>query len=371
MYFAIVIIFSFVSIASVCLFALLLRSRGAFSSRPFHSGICGYIASFAAYGCLKALAVSRLLTVQSQQDLMTAEILLNCTFMIFFWLGFVGKMALIQLWMHLICRHTSEGSKGDSGGAGQHVGSARRTWAVLRASVFAVCLLYSIGFSALLARYFNASAQCSSQIAASSSSDVCILPNDSSKPPGCDLLVSMVDYIKLYEGGFSGGVAVVFTLYAVTFNGLVYAVLTNDSNSSRLQRAIVANTILRFILSPYVPPPFDRNCLTPHRFIPPTWKPSAFNTLGDMETWRVSLRRLGTNLSVISVISFASKGVLVALNFYGILTDGGALNLALATLIVEAAPTLLTVLLLAVYHRDSALAARGSLGTSLIAKGDS
>ena len=80
----------------------------------------------------------------------------------------------------------------------------------------------------------------------------------------------------------------------------------------------------------------------------------------------MSLRRLGTNLSVISVISFASKGVLVALEFTGVLTEGGALNLALETLIVEAVPTLLTVLLLALYHRNSALAERSSLGTALI-----
>jgi hypothetical protein len=176
---------------------------------------------------------------------MTAEILLNCTFMTFFWLGFVGKMALIQLWMQLICRHTNKG-----GGTGQHGENARRTWNVLRAAVVAVCVLYSIGFTALLIRYFNTSTLCSSQIAASSSSDVCILASDSSKPPGCDLLVSMVIYIKYYEGVFSGVVAVAFSLYAVTFNGFVYSVLTNDTNSSTLQRAIVGNTIIRFILSP-------------------------------------------------------------------------------------------------------------------------
>ena len=374
MYFAIVVIFSFVSLSSACLFVVVLRSRSAFSSRPFHWGVCIYIACFVVYGSLKALAVSRLLSVHSEQNRMTAEILLNSTFMIFFWLGFVGKMALIQLWMHLISRHTNEASKGDgSGGVGQHIASARRTWNTLRAAVVVVCLLYSIGFIALLARYFNASAQCSSQIAAASSSDVCILASDSSKPPGCDVLVSMVADIKYFEGIFAGVVAVAFTLYALTFNGLVYAVLTGDqSSSSKLQRAIVGNRILRFILSPYVhaPQPCPHcTALTPLSFIPPTWKPSAFTTAGDMEHWRVSLRRLGTKLSIISVISFASKGVIAALDFYGVLTDGDALNLALSTLIVEAAPTLLTVSLLAVYHHGSAIAVRGSsLGTSLISK---
>ncbi len=67
------------------------------------------------------------------------------------------------------------------------------------------------------------------------------------------------------------------------------------------------------------------------------------------------------------MVSFAGKAVLAALVFAGILRDGDARFLALNTLMVEAAPTLLTIIFLAIYHRASLAAARGgSLGTSLM-----
>jgi hypothetical protein len=80
------------------------------------------------------------------------------------------------------------------------------------------------------------------------------------------------------------------------------------------------------------------------------------------------LSRLGTKLSVISVVSFAGKAVLAALVYFGVMRDGNALFLAVSTITVEAVPTLLTVTFLAVYHFGSASAARNdsSLGTSLM-----
>ncbi len=107
----IIVIFAAISLGSVCLVVILMRSRHAFSVRPFHSGICFYIASFVPYALLKAVAVGRLLEAETQGDQLTARLMLNGTFMIFFWVGFGGKMALIQLWMHLISRHTSGGSE--------------------------------------------------------------------------------------------------------------------------------------------------------------------------------------------------------------------------------------------------------------------
>jgi hypothetical protein len=252
LYSAIVVIFSIVAAASLCMLAALLRSRiAAQSSRTFHSGVCIYAASFVAYGVLKAVAVGGLMKPQSQQEQMRAEILLNCTFMIFFWLGFVGKMALIQLWMHLISRHSDEhaGAEG-AAGAKQLFESARRTFNKLRLTAFAVCSLYSIGFTYLTASYFTASAQCSSQIAAASASDVCLVDGDGGLPHVCRSLVGTLSVFKYLEGVFSGVVAVGFTLYAFTFNGLVYAVLTNAKDLSKLQRAVVGNQILRFLLSP-------------------------------------------------------------------------------------------------------------------------
>ena len=93
------------------------------------------------------------------------------------------------------------------------------------------------------------------------------------------------------------------------------------------------------------------------RFIPPSWRPSPFQTTGDLELWRTSLRALGIKLAVISVASFTCKAVLVALIYFGVLPDGSSLDLSMSTLLVEALPSLLTITLLIRYHSGSVGAA--------------
>ena len=109
--------------------------------------------------------------------------------------------------------------------------------------------------------------------------------------------------------------------------------------------------------------------LTPRiRFIPPSWRPSPFQTSGDLEQWRTCLRALGIKLAVISVASFACKAVLVALQFFGVLSDG-SVYLGTSTLLVEALPSLLTIALLIRYHSGSVGAARGGdIGVSLLTR---
>ncbi len=108
------------------------------------------------------------------------------------------------------------------------------------------------------------------------------------------------------------------------------------------------------------------------RFIPPSWRPAPYQTTGELELWRSSLRALGTELAVISVCSFACKAVLVALKYFGLLREGSSLYLSLSTLLVEALPTLLTIALLMRYHGRSAGAARtnalslSDIGASLL-----
>jgi hypothetical protein len=228
----------------VCLVVILVRSRHAFSVRPFHSGICVYIASFAPYALLKAVAVGRLLEAGTQGEQLTAGLMLNGTFMMFFWLGFGGKMALIQLWMHLISRHTS----GDSEHALME--SARRTWRFMRLTVLLVCVLYGTGFVSLVGVYAQASSGC----AAAADSLVCIPLASSATPSSCQEVVSLAQGIVYYEGVCAAVVVVVFTLYALVFNGLVYAMLTSDptfSNLTRFQRMLISNPILRWMLRPY------------------------------------------------------------------------------------------------------------------------
>ena len=112
------------------------------------------------------------------------------------------------------------------------------------------------------------------------------------------------------------------------------------------------------------------------RFIPPSWRPAPYQTTGELELWRGSLRALGTELAVISVCSFACKAVLVALKYFELLREGSSLYLSLSTLLVEALPTLLTIALLMRYHGRSIHAEHDShfpilkeIGTSLLRDG--
>jgi hypothetical protein len=66
------------------------------------------------------------------------------------------------------------------------------------------------------------------------------------------------------------------------------------------------------------------------RFIPPSWRPAPYQTTGELELWRSSLRALGTELAVISVCSFTCKAVLVALRYSEILDEGSSLYLSLS-----------------------------------------
>jgi hypothetical protein len=199
MYLAMLIIFASISFSSTCLFIVLFRSRPTFVSRPFHSGVCVYIGSIVLYSCLKALAVNEMLGAQTRQVRKTAEILLKCTFMVFFWLGFVGKMVIIQLWIHVMDGHFNSGGNVDGAGSNEHlIGMAHRTWKVLRVAVVFVCVSYSIGFAVFLDRYFRATALCESQIDTAESSDMCILDNDSGQPSGCISLSNTVQDIQYY-----------------------------------------------------------------------------------------------------------------------------------------------------------------------------
>ena len=369
LYKSVIVIFSAISLGSVCLVVVLMRSRHAFSVRPFHSGICIYIAGFAPYALLKAVAVGRLLEAETQGQQLTARLMLNGTFMLFFWLGFGGKMALIQLWMHLISRHTS--------GQSEHalMGSARQTWRFMRLTVLLVCVMYSVGFISLVGVFAKASSGC----AASADSTVCIPLTSSATPPACQEVVSLAQGIVYYEGVFAAVVVVVFTFYAIVFNGLVYAMLTSDATFStltKLQRFLISDPFLRWMLRPYARACAFCRCTVMRvsmfvltqgiRFIPPSWRPSPFKTSDDVELWLTSLRALGVKLAVISVFSFACKAVMVALRFFGVLPDGSSLYLIIATLFVEALPSLLTITLLIRYHSGSVGAAHGIRMVSMV-----
>jgi hypothetical protein len=260
LYHSIIGIFVSISLGSVVLVVILVRSRRMFSVRPFHSGICIYIASFAPYALLKAVAVYKLLNVQTQEQQLINNLMISGTFLIFFCLGFGGKMALIQLWMHLISRHTSNESEQSL------MASARQTWKFMRRTVLAVCIIYSAGFASLVSLFALSSSACAAAAVADSKS--CIpLSLSGDVPPDCLRVVALSQGITYYEGLFAAVVAVIFMFYSLLFNGLAYALLTSDptfSNLTKVQRILISNKFLRWMMSPCVHMPLHHCYVVPN-----------------------------------------------------------------------------------------------------------
>ena len=124
-------------------------------------------------------------------------------------------------------------------------------------TVAVVCVLYGAGFISLVGVYAQALSAC----AAAADSTVCITSTSSATPPACQQVVSLAQGIVYYEGVCAAVVVVVFAIYALMFNGLVYAMLTSDatfSNLTKLQRMLILNSFLRWILRPYA-----RACAVP------------------------------------------------------------------------------------------------------------
>jgi len=136
---------------------------------------------------------------------------------------------------------------------------------------------------------------------------------------------------------------------------------------------LISNSFLRWMLRPcaatLAAAARCRVSSETFRFMPPSWRPSPFQTCGQLEQWRTSLLSLGIKLAAVSICSFACKALLVALQFCRVLRDGGSVDFSLSTILVEALPSLLTIMLLTRYHTASATLASGvGLGTFLLTR---
>jgi len=92
----------------------------------------------------------------------------------------------------------------------------------------------------------------------------------SATPPACHEVVSLAQGIVYYEGVCAAVVVVVFTFYALVFNGLVYAMLTSDatfSNLTKLQRMLISDTFLRWMLRPYARACARCRCAVMHAYL--------------------------------------------------------------------------------------------------------
>ena len=290
---------------------------------------------FIPYAALKGCAILLLLRAQDQPQQQAAQVVLNASFTLYFVLGFGGKIALVQLWMHIIHRHTTAHTHESSSlqrSQESMVHNANSTWRGIKVLVVAVSILYCIGFFVLVGRFLNFSQQCAAQ----ANIATCIPVNSVDIPPPCSQAKDTTSIIDYYEGVWAGVVVVVFSLYTFLFNGIVYALLTQTPDMNAFQRMVLGSRVLWWLLKP---------------FIQKSWRPDEAKTSDELKAWRQVLRRLGLKLAVTSISSFVLKAVLELMDVLGVFAGGQySLKFALSTICAEGVPSLLSLIFLLQYH---------------------
>jgi hypothetical protein len=207
-----------IAIAAAVLSVRLLRSRHSFSLRAVHVGSCVYVAMFVPYAVLQAVTLSQLAFLANLDPKQTissaryaAQISSSAAFSAFFGLGFSGKVALVQMWTHVVQRHTG-------GSCGTPLRLQSTLMSTYRAFVWAVAAtvaLYVMGFSVLTDRFMSSSSSCISQ-----QQGKCVTETQGQP---CEESEQWATVLQYYEGIWAAAVLVIFTLLAFLFNGVVFA----------------------------------------------------------------------------------------------------------------------------------------------------
>ncbi len=111
--------------------------------------------------------------------------------------------------------------------------------------------------------------------------------------------------LQYYEGIWAAAVLVMFTLLA--FNGVVFAMLTEERALSRRQLMLVHSPLLRWLARPL----FLKG-----------WTAGSFKTSGEVDAQRVALQTLGTRLAVLSITSSLCKSASAATSPSSLDTSG-------------------------------------------------
>jgi hypothetical protein len=120
---------------------------------------------------------------------------------------------------------------------------------------------------------------------------------------------------------------------------LIRSRLTEERALSRRQLLLVHSPFLRWLARP---------------LLPKGWTASSFKTSGEVDAQRVALRMMGTRLALLGIFSFLCKAVSVAVSYFlrqsnqSLQTspDPDPLIFLVTTLVVQALPSALTLLLL-------------------------
>jgi hypothetical protein len=147
-------VFATISLCYFVLTILLWRSRHLSKFRTNLTTACFYTTSFAVYALLKVFASHRMLQAPTQQEKLTAVLIMSCTFMLFFWLAVVGKMWLVQLWTLMLSDHV----KADSRQA--FMLTAHCAQIIERRIALAVCAVHCISFASFAGVFSAALGAC-------------------------------------------------------------------------------------------------------------------------------------------------------------------------------------------------------------------
>ena len=212
-YHLLVALFACIAVAAVVIAVRMVRARRSASLRTVHAGMCMYVATFAPYALLQAITLSELAKSNDSLNRATTEISSSIAFATFFGLGFSGKVALVQMWAHVVQQHSSS----DLSAPHRLQNTLTSTY---KAFVWAVALIvaaYLVGFTVITVAYLNQNEQC-----ARFQSEKC-LSSAEELPQPCSESAKWTQAQKYYEGVWAGVVLVVFTSLAFLFNGVVFA----------------------------------------------------------------------------------------------------------------------------------------------------
>jgi hypothetical protein len=218
-YYLLAAVFACIAVQAVVLAARLLRSRHSSSLRTVRAGMCLYVAMFVPYAVLQATTLGKLAKLSdSILDRDAAQISSSAAFAAFFGLGFSGKVALVQMWTHVVQKHTSGGCEAPHR---LHT-TLMSTYKAFVWAVVAIVAVYVTGFAALTSKYMASVQQCNRL-----QTETCISSANLEQP--CSESATWTRVLQYYEGIWAGVVLVVFTLLAFLFNGVVFAMCVSPA----------------------------------------------------------------------------------------------------------------------------------------------
>ena len=215
--------------------------------------------------------------------------------------------------------------------------NAHQTWIYIKRAVVIISSGYCLGFFILVGFFVRNLDLCANQ----ASTLLCVSPTEAGVPVPCLDEQQAVQNIQYYEAVWAGVVVVIFSLYTYLFNGIVYAILSQNWRLSHWQHMIKGSKVLRLLLKPFM----STNILTKEEI----------RVSGELREWRQALRSLGMTLAFVSIASFVLKAVLQILMLIGFFANDVGLQFALSTICAEGIPSTLTLIVLLRYHSVSAI----------------